>query len=154
MSVAGIASGILTALNEFHAGKSSHASSQSSGSQNFQSELSQLGEDLKSGNLPAAQRDYSTIQLDLMQHSARAHGHHHHSSASQDSSSAQQPNPVAQAFAQLAQDLGSGNLQASQADFAVIQNALTQLGGAASTGSNAARGVLSPAASSALNLVV
>ena len=68
-----------------------------------------LAQDLQSGNLSAAQQDFSTIQQDVQ---AQGGGHHHHSHG-QDSSGAQQ-NPVAQLFSELGQALQSGNLTAAQ----------------------------------------
>jgi hypothetical protein len=69
-------------------------------------DFQQLGQDLKSGNLPAAQNDFATLQqLDPLTAPA----------------SSTQGNPIAQAFGQLSQDLQSGNLPAAQQDFTTIQ---------------------------------
>jgi hypothetical protein len=80
-----------------------------SNAQNFQKEFQQLGQDLSSGNLSAAQQDYSTVQQDLQQSSAasgaRFHYHRHGASSSQNSSQ----NPIDQIFANLAQALQSNN---------------------------------------------
>ena len=73
--------------------------------QQFQQEFQQLGQDLQSGNLSAAQADFSTLQQ----------------LAPQGSSSTQSNNPIAQAFSQLSQDLQSGNISAAQKDYATIQ---------------------------------
>jgi len=75
--------------------------------QQFQQEFQQLGQDLQSGNLSAAQADFATLQQ-LGPHSSST-------------SSAQSNNPIAQAFNQLAQDLKSGNVAAAQQDFSTIQ---------------------------------
>jgi len=75
--------------------------------QQFRQEFQQLGQDLQSGNLSAAQADFATLQQLEPQSS---------SSASSSSS-----NPIAQAFNQLSQDLQSGNLSAAQQDYATIQ---------------------------------
>lgn len=75
--------------------------------QQFQQEFQQLGQDLQSGNLAAAQQDFVTLQQLGPQSSS--------------SSSTQSSNPIATAFNQLAQDLQSGNLSAAQQDFSQIQ---------------------------------
>jgi len=75
--------------------------------QQFRQEFQQLGQDLQSGNLSAAQADFATLQQLAPQSS---------SSASTSSS-----NPIAQAFNQLSQDLQSGNLTAAQQDYTTIQ---------------------------------
>jgi outer membrane protein assembly factor BamD (BamD/ComL family) len=73
----------------------------------FQQEFEQLGQDLQSGNLSAAQSDFATLQ----QYAPETNS----SSASQSSS------PIAQDFSQLSQDLKSGNLSAAQSDFSTLQ---------------------------------
>ncbi len=84
--------------------------------QQFQKEFQQLGQDLQSGNLSAAQSDFATLQQYAPQTSS--------------SSSSQSSNPIAQEFSQLSQDLQSGNLSAAQSDFSTLQqdfqNAATQ----------------------------
>jgi hypothetical protein len=74
--------------------------------QQFQQEFQQLGEDLQSGNLTAAQQDFATLQQLGPQGS---------------STSAQSSNPITQEFSQLGQDLQSGNLAAAQQDYSNIQ---------------------------------
>ena len=71
--------------------------------QQFQKEFQQLGSDLQTGNLSAAQQDVSALP----------------GLASQDSSasSAASSNPIAQAFNQLTEDLQSGNISAAQQDY-------------------------------------
>jgi hypothetical protein len=78
--------------------------------QQFQQEVQQLGQDLQSGNLSAAQADFATLQ----QLGPKT-------SSTSSTSSAQSSNPIAQAFNQLAQDLKSGNVAAAQQDFSTIQ---------------------------------
>lgn len=73
--------------------------------QQFQQEFQQLGQDLQSGNLSAAQSDFASLQQDLPQNSTNASAH----------------TPIGQAFSQLAQDLKSGNLSAAQQDYTTIQ---------------------------------
>jgi hypothetical protein len=75
--------------------------------QKFQQEFQQLGQDLQSGNLSAAQADFATLQQ-LTPQSATT-------------SSTQSSNPIAQAFQQLSQDLQSGNVSAAQQDYTTIQ---------------------------------
>jgi hypothetical protein len=79
-------------------------------------EFQQLGKDLQSGNLSAAQSDFATLQQDVSQTAA--------------ASSTQSANPIAQAFSQLGQDLKSGNLASAQQDYSNIirdfQKAQTQ----------------------------
>jgi hypothetical protein len=75
--------------------------------QQFKQEFQQLGQDLQSGNLSAAQTDFATLQQI---------GSNSTSTASTASS-----NPLVQAFSLLGQDLQSGNLSAAQQDFAKIQ---------------------------------
>ena len=95
--------------------------------------FAQLGQALQSGNLSAAQQDFTTIQQDAQQNSGQhvgLHHHHHHTDPSQSSTASSQPtNSVEQAFSQLAQTLQTGNLQAAQAAFSALQNDLQQIGG-------------------------
>ena len=75
--------------------------------QQFQQEFQQLGQDLQSGNISAAQQDFVTLQQIAPQ--------------SNSTSSTQSSSPLVQAFKQLAQDLQSGNLSAAQQDYTQIQ---------------------------------
>src|SRR5580698_4344995 len=72
----------------------------------FQQEFQQLGEDLQSGNVAAAQQDFATLQQYAPQKGS--------------SSSSQGESPIAQAFSQLSQDLQSGNVTAAQQDYSTI----------------------------------
>jgi hypothetical protein len=84
------------------------------------SEFQQLGQDLASGNLSAAQSDFSTLQ--------QAFGQTSGSSSSTSASSTS--NPIAQAFQQLSSDLKSGNLAGAQKDYSTIQQDMqSQFGG-------------------------
>ena len=74
--------------------------------QQFQQEFQQLGQDLQSGNISAAQQDFSALQQLSPQAS---------------STSAPSSNPIAQEFNQLAEDIQSGNLSAAQQDYTTIQ---------------------------------
>lgn len=78
--------------------------------QQFRQEFQQLGQDLQSGNLSAAQQDFASLQQLGPQ--------------SNSSSASQSNNPIAQAFSQLSQDLQSGNLSAAQQDYSKIQQDL------------------------------
>jgi len=73
--------------------------------QQFQQEFQQLGQDLQSGNVSAAQSDFAALQQ----------------YAPQANSSSQSTSPIAQAFNQLATDLQAGNTTAAQQDYATIQ---------------------------------
>jgi hypothetical protein len=74
----------------------------------IQQEFQQLGQDLQSGNLSAAQADFVTLQKNVPQSTA--------------TSSSQSNNPIAQAFNQLSQDLQSGDLTSAQQDYSTIQS--------------------------------
>ncbi len=74
--------------------------------QQLRQEFQQLGQDLQSSNLSAAQSDFATLQ---------------NLSAQNSPSTSQTSNPITQAFSQLAKDLQSGNLSGAQQDFATIQ---------------------------------
>jgi outer membrane protein assembly factor BamD (BamD/ComL family) len=76
--------------------------------QQFQQDFRQLGQDLQSGNLSAAQSDFVTLQKDLPQTNSTT-------------STSQNNSPIAQAFSQLSQDLQAGNLSAAQQDYSTIQ---------------------------------
>jgi hypothetical protein len=73
----------------------------------FRQEFQQLGQDLRSGNLSAAQADFATLQQNGPQASP--------------TSSSQNNSPIAQVFQQLSQDLQSGNVSAAQQDYTAIQ---------------------------------
>jgi hypothetical protein len=75
--------------------------------QQFRQEFQQLGKDLQSGNLSAAQTDFAALQQVEPQ--------------SASTSSTQSNNQLAQAFNQLSQDLKSGNLSAAQQDYQTVQ---------------------------------
>jgi outer membrane protein assembly factor BamD (BamD/ComL family) len=96
MSVAGISSSSLSSYN---------LQNVQSRMQQFQQEFQQLGQDLQSGNLSAAQSDFGALQQ----------------FAPQGTSSSQSSNPIAQAFNQLSTDLQAGNVTAAQQDYANIQ---------------------------------
>jgi outer membrane protein assembly factor BamD (BamD/ComL family) len=73
--------------------------------QSARKEFQQLGQDLQTGNLTAAQSDFATLQQ--LQPQA--------------SSTTQSTNPISQDFNQLAADLKAGNTTAAQQDFTKLQ---------------------------------
>ena len=76
--------------------------------QQFRQQFQQLGQDLQSGSLSAAQTDFASLQQ--LQ-----------SSSSASSALLQASNPASQDFTQLAQDLKAGNLTAAQQDYKNMQ---------------------------------
>jgi len=72
--------------------------------QQFKQDFAQLGQDLESGNLTAAQSDMATLEQLKPQ-----------------ATTSTENNPVAQAFNQLSQDLQSGNVSAAQQDYTTLQ---------------------------------
>jgi outer membrane protein assembly factor BamD (BamD/ComL family) len=86
-----------------------HYNSAQTSVQQIQQTFQQLGQDLQSGNLSAAQSDFAALLKLAPQLSSTP------------TSSAQNSSPIAQAFRQLARDLQSGNLSAAQQDFSTIQ---------------------------------
>jgi hypothetical protein len=81
-----------------------HSQTMQSRMQQFRQEFQQLGQDLQSGNLSAAQADFATLQQ-----------------VGPQANSAQGTDSITQDFNLLAQDLKSGNLSAAQQDFTKIQ---------------------------------
>jgi hypothetical protein len=79
--------------------------------QQFKQEFQQLGLDLQSGNLSAAQVDLASLQPSGPQTN----------STSTSTSSVQNNDPIGLDFKQLSQDLQSGNVSAAQQDYAKIQ---------------------------------
>jgi hypothetical protein len=75
--------------------------------QEMQQDFEQLGKDLQSGNLSAAQADFATLEQLMPQNNS--------------ASAAARTSPIAQAFNQLSEDLQSGNLTAAQQAYANIQ---------------------------------
>jgi hypothetical protein len=95
MSVAGILS---SSLSDYNASQNAQTAKQA-----FQ----QLGKDLRSGNLPAAQSDFVTLQKDVG-----------------GAASSQSGNAITQAITQLSQALQSGNLTSAQQAYVALQHAL------------------------------
>lgn len=97
---------------------STAASTSTSPSSPLAQAFSQLGQDLQSGNLSAAKKDYATIQQDMQSQVSQMHHHHHHHSGGSEQTQA------SQLFAQLGQDLQSGDLTSAQSDFSSLQQVL------------------------------
>jgi outer membrane protein assembly factor BamD (BamD/ComL family) len=99
----------------------SSAASSSTASQSsnpIQQAFNQLAQDLQSGNLTAAQQDYTNIQQNVQSQASHVHHRHHHGSG-QAQSAAQ--NTISQLFAQLGQDLQSGNTSAALQAYNALQ---------------------------------
>jgi hypothetical protein len=91
--------------------------------------VSQLAQDLKSGNLTAAQSDLATVQQDLQQASQQpgaTRGQHHRHHGGESTQSEPQQEPISTFFSQLGRDLQSGNLSAAQQAYASLQQDLQQ----------------------------
>jgi len=106
----------------------------------------QLASDLQSGNLTAAQQDFSTLQQDVQAQAPQFHRHHHHRGESQSSESSSsngnEQNGIVQTFQQLVKDLQSGNTSAAQQGYSSLeqdfqqfaqQQGLTTAGGGSSS---------------------
>jgi hypothetical protein len=120
-----------------------------------------LGQDLQSGNLSAAQQDFTTIREDSTQQlnvsPGQIHHLHHHrveSSEGSSSSSSQQVNPILQDFTKLAQSLQSGNLQSAQQAFSTLQTDLQQIGGFITSQSGGVGSTAAPPTAARLNVTV
>lgn len=102
--------------------------------------LKQLGQDLSSGNLSAAQSDFATLQQDIQQQGTNtAHLHRHHHGGGAPSGGQNQQNSISSLFATLGQDLQTGNLTAAQQTYSTLQQDFQEFAGASgSTGSGAA----------------
>jgi outer membrane protein assembly factor BamD (BamD/ComL family) len=87
--------------------------------QQIKTEFQQLGQDLQSGNVAAAQSDFTTLSKNLSTIIQAP--------ASTATGANPSESPLATAFAKLGQDLQSGNLQAAQQDFATVQQDAQQL---------------------------
>ncbi len=79
---------------------------------------------LQSGNLSAAQQDYTTIQQDFQNQATQnqtqeTEGHHHHHGGGGSSE-------ISQLLDQLGTALQSGNVSSAQSTFNTLQQALTQ----------------------------
>lgn len=98
MSVSGIS------LTNYYAGNQNVQSK----SYQIQQEFQQLGQDISSGNISAAESDFGTMQQLLPNQNAN--------------STSQLPDPLIQDFQQLGQNLQSGDTSAAQNEYSNIQN--------------------------------
>ena len=127
--------------------------------------FTQLGQDLKSGNLQAAQQDYANLQQNVQQAGqlnasqqvgVHHHRHHHHDGGGTQAASSppsSQQSSVNQAFSTLAQDLQAGNFSGAQSAFATLQNDLQQIGGFfPPTGPSGAASTIPPGSTGNLNV--
>ncbi|HXJ10972.1 MAG TPA: hypothetical protein VNH19_01765 [Candidatus Limnocylindrales bacterium] len=106
--------------------------------------VSQLAQDLKSGNLAAAKSDFANVQQDLQQAGTQLggpHGHHHrHHGGGESSQSSSQQDPISTLFGQLGQDLQAGNLSAAQQAYSSLQQDLQRFAPNNSSSPSAASG--------------
>ena len=94
--------------------------------------VSQLAQDLKAGNLSAAQSDIAAVQQDVQQIGQQQgtggthhHHHHHHSSGLGQPSNGQQS--ISDLFSQLGSSLQSGDLTAAQQAYSTLQQDFQQV---------------------------
>ncbi|HTQ59145.1 MAG TPA: hypothetical protein VMI32_02910 [Candidatus Solibacter sp.] len=109
--------------------------------------IAQLGQDLKAGNLSAAQSDFTTLQQDLQQQGTNSvHRHHHHHAAASGGSA--QQNGSATLFGELGQDLQSGNLTAAQQTYSALQQDFLQFAAGGGTSGSSGLGSTTSAVAS------
>jgi sulfite reductase alpha subunit-like flavoprotein len=101
----------------------------------FQQKFQQLGKGLQTGNVSAAQQDYTNIQQDAQTQAPHVHKHHH-------SHGDGETNLISQTFEQLGQALQSGSLSSAQQAYTTLPQEIQQLGSSqSSTGSTASSGI-------------
>ncbi len=102
----------------------------------YQQELQQLGKDLQSGNISAAQKDFSSVQQSLQNSSgtnsnntgeAKHASHHHHLSEGGRGNSSEQ-NSLLQELSHVGQSLTTGNLSCARQAYTAVQQQLQQFG--------------------------
>jgi len=100
--------------------------------------VAQLGTDLQSGNLSAAQSDFATLQQDVQQQNGVSSHHfrHHHGHPISENSQGGQNSP-ATLFGELGQELQSGNLSAAQQTYSSLQQDFLQFIGGNGSASSA-----------------
>ncbi len=122
-------------LNQFIPGGQSSSATASAttmpGSSPLATAVAQLAQDLKSGNLTAAQSDIANVQQDVQQvgqkqGTGQAHHHHHHHGGGDASQSSSQQNDISTLFGQLGQSLQAGNLSAAQQAYSSLQQDFQQ----------------------------
>lgn len=107
---------------------STTSASSSQSSSTFTQELNQLAQALQSGNLTAAQQDYSAVQQDAQNQTQKAHHHHHDRDRSgSGSGNGNSQNLFAQSLDQVGQALQAGNLSAAQQAYSSFQQEFPQL---------------------------
>jgi len=111
--------------------------------------VAQLGADLQSGNLPAAQSDFATLQQDLqLQGGVSSRRFHHHHGGPIFESPLSGQNGPATLFGELAQELQSGNLTAAQQTYSSLQQDFLQfIGGNGSSNSTSSAASIAPSGS-------
>lgn len=99
--------------------------------------VAQLGTDLQSGNLSAAQSDFATLQQDLQQQNGVSSRHFYHHRGHPISENPQNgPNSPATLLGELGQELQSGNLTAAQQTYSSLQQDFQQFIGGNNSGSS------------------
>jgi len=91
--------------------------------------VSQLAQDLKSGNTAATQSDLATVQQDVQQlgqQRGAGHAHHHHHPGGESSQSSSEQNALSMLFGQLGQQLQAGNLSGAQQAYSTMQQEFQQ----------------------------
>jgi hypothetical protein len=92
----------------------------------LQQDFQQIGQDLKSGNMAAAQQDFSTLKNDLQtQTTSSLHHVHNNHKLSAGAGNLIDQNSLLQELNQLGQTLSSGNLSAAQQAYAALQTQST-----------------------------
>lgn len=127
MSISGILSSILSPYQPA-------ATTSTATSNPITQAFNQLASDLQSGNLAAAQKDYSTLQQDLQSPGGLGHHlHNHHGIRTPVVGDSGNQNPLLQDLNQLGQSLTSNNLTGAQQAYTTLQQQLQQfaLGGGA-----------------------
>jgi outer membrane protein assembly factor BamD (BamD/ComL family) len=108
------------------------------------SAFNQLSQDLQSGNLTAAQQQYTAIQQDFQNNAANANvatrsGRHHHVPRGENNNQSA-TSGISQLLSQLGTALQQGNLSNAQQAYNSLQQDLLQFTGTALTGSGASAG--------------
>jgi len=91
--------------------------------------VSQLAQDLKSGNTAATQSDLATVQQDVQQlgqQRGAGHAHHHRHPGGESSQSSSEQNALSTLFGQLGQQLQAGNLSGAQQAYSTMQQDFQQ----------------------------
>lgn len=90
--------------------------------------LKQLASDLQSGNISAAQQDYTTLQQDLRSQGGPAKNHfHHHDGLKSGGDGSSNQSSLLQDLSQVGQSILSGSLAAAQQAYLALQPQFSQL---------------------------